>query len=263
MSDAKTYTQDELEAELKKAKDGILAELTTERENRRKFEADLKAMKDEFDKVKATAEKDKSEKDKSELLAQGKYEEALKKHQEETQKIIENKDKALAELKTTVTKFRVDNQIMAAAGSAINPEQVTTLLKAGYEFVEKADGTIDILATDTKSPILDKNNGKPLDIKALTEVFLADNKHLVKPGAQFGGAGSQQGQNRNYESSGNDYDAQINKIRGNPNLTEAERRHEIIKIKARRSSANLVGVGSNNTEKSTLDAVRQAARSGG
>jgi predicted nucleic acid-binding Zn-ribbon protein len=263
MLEPKTFTQEELDAELKKAKDGILAELSTERENRRKFEADLKAMKDEFEKVKSEQEKTVSEKEKTELLAQGKYEEALKKYQDETQAVISKKEQAIAELKATITKYRVDNQIMEAAGEAINPKQVTTLIKDGYELIEKPDGTIEVLNASDKTPVLNNSTGKPVNLKELTEIFLAENKHLVKPGAQQGGAGSQQGGTRNYEPAGNDYDAQIKQIRDNPNLAEAEKRHEIIKIKARRSSSNLVGIGGRNTEQSTLDAVRLAARSGG
>ncbi len=230
MPEPKTFTQEEFDAKLTEATNGVRAELTTVREERRKFESDLKAVQAELEKQKAEREKADSAKEKTELLAQGKYEEALKKYQEETQAVIEKKDKAIAELKSTVTKFRVDNQIMAAAGDAINPEQVTTLLKAGYEFVEKTDGTIDILNATTKSPVLDKNSGKPVDLKGLTESFLGENKHLVKPGIQTGGTGTQRGSGNSYKAGDGDIVAQIEAAQkaGNSAL--------VIKLKAQQMS---------------------------
>jgi hypothetical protein len=223
MSELKTYTQEELDKALSEKTDGIRAELTTIRKEKKDIETQFKSISDDFEKFKSEQTKTKSEEEKKQLESQGKYDEALKKYHDETQKVIENKDKTIAELKAQVTKFRVDNEIMGSAGDAINPNQIVTLLKSEYQFTEHVNGQVEILHIDG-SPVLNKDTGKPVNIKEMTAIYLSENQHLVKA-TGGGGSGTRGG---GQGTGGNTFDTQFRAA------IESGDQKEIVKLKTQR-----------------------------
>lgn len=228
MAEPKTYTEEEFAKELSTKTDAIRAELTSEREKVRTMKADMDSVKAELQKLQDAQKKTEDDKQKKELESKGQYDAALKKYQDETQAIIADRDKKIAELSATVTRYRVDGEILKAAEGSNKPEQVVTLIKSEYDITEKADGSIEIKGKDG-ALVLDKNTGKPLDLDGLAKGFLAENPHLVKPGNEKGGSNTRSGIPGTSRTAG-DLDAQI------AAAIKSGDRHEVIKLKARKMS---------------------------
>lgn len=188
-----TLTQEELDAKLEAAKKGTIDALTVEREKNREMKAQLDKLTTDANALKEAADKAAADKAAAELAGEGKYKEALAameaSYEAERVKLAD----ANKALKSQLTAYRVDNEIMSAAGNAVNAKQVVALMKSEFVITEKDDGTIEITTID-KKPVFDEA-GKALDIKGITAKYLAENPHLVKPNGAagagtMGGAGN-------------------------------------------------------------------------
>ena len=189
--DVTTYTAEEQIAAIEKATDGIKAELTLERRKRSDFEESFTTQKAEFDKYKSDAEAATAAVATNDLESKGKYDEALQKYKDESQKVIDSHKAEIDSLKAKVTTFQVDNQIMAAAVDTHDPQDVVTLITAAYDIREGENGMIEVYKDG--APVLNKDTGKGVDLKELTERFLAEKPQLVKA-TSSGGAGSSSSQ---------------------------------------------------------------------
>ncbi len=166
----KTFTQEEHEAALKKVKDGFLEDLRGEREKRKASDAELEKIKGSLKKLEDDANKVKADAEKAVLEGKGDFDALLEAHTKESQaeidtlrKVIDERDGAIKELKGTVSKHVVDNEILKHAGNAVNAEQVVSLIKAGYTITNEDDGTIKILDA-SGGPVMD-DDGKARNIE--------------------------------------------------------------------------------------------------
>lgn len=179
----RTYTQ--------KDYDGVIAELSRVRDEKAALKKQIDDLSAKLDALESDKKKTESERERTELENKGKYDEAMKKVKTEYDTQLESLNKQLAETKSALTQHRIDNVIMGeASGKVIEGKagQVVTLLKSEYRITEKDGGEIEIMTADGK-PVLDRNTGKALDLKGLTNEYLTANPHLMKP-TTAGGAGS-------------------------------------------------------------------------
>ena len=190
MPEPKQYTQEEIDKLIDDAKTATIGELTAEREKNRAMKAKLDEVETTLKKLSDDADAAKKAAERADLEKKGKFDELLKKHTDEYATALQKKDGEITTLREQLKRFRVDNAILAASENAISPDDVVTLLKARYDFMEKDGGNIEIVKLDG-TPVL-SSDGKPVDIKTLTTDFLAGAPHLVKPTSQ-GGAGTKGG----------------------------------------------------------------------
>ena len=191
MAEPKQYTQEEIDKLVDDAKTATIGELTAEREKTRAMKARLDELETSLKKFSDEADNAKKAAERAELEKKGKFDELLKKHTDEYNNHLAEKDKVIADLKGKLTTFRVDNAILSASDNAIKPDDVVTLLKSRYQITETDDGAVEIKKPDG-TPVLDKD-GKAVDLKGLTTIFLAENTQYVKPTTPGGGAGTQGG----------------------------------------------------------------------
>jgi HEPN domain-containing protein len=183
MPEPKTYTEEELKAAVDKAVESTIGELTVERKKTQSLRADLDKLTADVKSSKDAADKAEAEKQRIALEGKGEYEKALETVKAGYAAELSKKDEVINDLKGKLTTYRVDNQILAAAGGAIDPGEIVTLVKSQYSITEKDDGTIDIMR-DGK-PVFGKD-GKAIDLKGLTESYLSEKPHLVKPSGNSG-----------------------------------------------------------------------------
>lgn len=191
MAEPKQYTQEEIDKLIDDAKTATIGELTAEREKNRAMKAKLDEVETTLKKLSDDADAAKKAAERTDLEKKGKFDELLKKHTDEYNAHLAEKDKAISDLKGKLTTFRVDNAILSASENAIKPDDVVTLLKSRYQITETDDGAVEIKKPDG-TPVLDKD-GKAVDLKGLTTTFLAENAQYVKPTTPGGGAGTQGG----------------------------------------------------------------------
>lgn len=121
----------------------------------------------------------------------GEFDEVLK-------KTVSKKDEEIANIKAELYKLRVDDSLLGSASShkAINPQQVTKLLKSNVKF---EDGKAIVYGDDGAKRYSD--NGEPLTIDELVKEFLDTNPHFVSPTPSGSGTRSAIGGNQQKEMS--------------------------------------------------------------
>lgn len=191
MSEPKTYTQEEVDKLLVEKTNGIRAELTGVRKEKDQLKEDFDGLKTRLDTLESEKKQAEADRERAAHESKGEYDQALKKVKDAYEAKLDEITKQSADLKGQLSKYRIDNVIMAeASGKVIDGKagQVVTLIKSDFRITEKDDGTLEILTADGK-PALNAD-GKPFDLKGLTTQYLTDNPHLVKP-TSGGGSGSQ------------------------------------------------------------------------
>ncbi len=192
-------TQEELDALIKeevgKATDGIRAKMTGEQAALKSMKAELEQATAKMKQVEDAAAQDKAEKEKAELLASGKYDEALKKVTEGYETKTSELQKSLDASRERIRALVIDREIIKHATDAIDPEDVLLHAKKLYDFEiddsdPRADVKISIKRKDGSLFFDDKGN--PGNIELIVSKTLAEKPHLAKPASQ-GGAGSQSG----------------------------------------------------------------------
>lgn len=181
-----TITNEELESKINaavaQATGGIRSELTEERKAKKELERKL-AEKEKIE----TDETEKREK--ADLEAKGKYEEALAKTRAAHEKQVAELTDKLAKAEAQIRSHRVDEEILKHSGDAVDPNDALALFKAAYDF-DLTDSSVTVKKRDG-TPLLD-DKGKPLGIDGAVSQFLASKPHLVKAGGA-GGSGSRGG----------------------------------------------------------------------
>lgn len=126
----------------------------------------------------------------------GEFDEVLK-------KTVSKKDEEIANIKAELYKLKVDDSLLGSASShkAINPQQVTKLLKSNVKF---EDGKAVVYNDDGVKRYSD--NGEPLTIDELVKEFLDTNPHFVSPTPSGSGTRSAIGGNQQKEISIADLD---------------------------------------------------------
>ena len=121
----------------------------------------------------------------------GEFDEVLK-------KTVSKKDEEIASIKAELYKLKVDDSLLGSASShkAINPQQVTKLLKSNVKF---EDGKAVVYNDDGVKRYSD--NGEPLTIDELVKEFLDTNPHFVSPTPSGSGTKSAIGGNQQKEIS--------------------------------------------------------------
>lgn len=119
----------------------------------------------------------------------GEFDEVLK-------KTVSKKDEEIANIKAELYKLKVDDSLLGSASShkAINPQQVTKLLKSNVKFEE---GKAVVYNDDGVKRYSD--NGEPLTIDELVKEFLDTNPHFVSPTPSGSGTRSAIGGNQQKE----------------------------------------------------------------
>jgi len=79
----------------------------------------------------------------------------------------------------------VDNELLSAAGNAINPKAAMTLIRSEYAFNVHDDGSVEIAAG---ADVLYDSEGRAMKPGALMQKYLADNPYLVKASESKGGS---------------------------------------------------------------------------
>lgn len=126
----------------------------------------------------------------------GEFDEVLK-------KTVSKKDEEIANIRAELYKLKVDDSLLGSASShkAINPQQVTKLLKSNVKF---EDGKAVVYNDDGVKRYSD--NGEPLTIDELVKEFLDTNPHFVSPTPSGSGTRSAIGGNQQKEMSIADLD---------------------------------------------------------
>lgn len=126
----------------------------------------------------------------------GEFDEVLK-------KTVTKKDEEIANIKAELYKLKVDDSLLGSASNhkAINPQQVTKLLKSNVKFEE---GKAVVYNDDGVKRYSD--NGEPLTIDELVKEFLDTNPHFVSPTPSGSGTRSAIGGNQQKEISIADLD---------------------------------------------------------
>ena len=142
----------------------------------RKFEAKIGDI--DLDQAKQVLK----ERDEANLQAQkerGEFESILK-------ETVSKKDQEINAYKTKLHQTLVDGALLSAASSnnAVNPDQVSTLLKNQVRLSD--DGTVEVLDTNNIARYNDK--GDLLSVNEAVSEFLTANPHFVR--ATQGGSGS-------------------------------------------------------------------------
>ena len=143
----------------------------------RKFEAKIGDI--DLDQAKQVLK----ERDEANLQAQkerGEFESILK-------ETVSKKDQEINAYKTKLHQTMVDGALLNAASvnNAVNPDQVSTLLKNQVRLAE--DGTVEI--TDNNNVTRYNDKGDLLTVNEAVSEFLTANPHFVR--ASAGGSGSQ------------------------------------------------------------------------
>lgn len=163
---SKTFTQDELDRivdqrlarerkKLDKKLDGIdLEEARRLMQEREQAELDRQKERGEFDKV--------------------------------LKQTVEKKDHQITQMQQRLHQVQIDGALLSAASqqSAVNPEQVVSLVKGSTRLAE--DGSVEVL--DDSGTVRYNDKGEPYTVPELMTEFLTANPHFVK--ATPGGAGS-------------------------------------------------------------------------
>jgi len=123
------------------------------------------------------------ERDEASLQAQkerGEFESILK-------ETVNKKDQEINAYKTRLHETLVDGALLnaASANNAVNPDQVSTLLKHQVRLAE--DGTVEV--TDSNNAPRYNEKGDLLSVNEAVSEFLTANPHFVR--ASAGGSGSQ------------------------------------------------------------------------
>lgn len=171
-------TQEELDALIERATKALKAELLTERGKRQESEAKISEINKKLADFEEDHRREKVEKEKRDLEAKGKYDEALK-TVEETYKAKLNASEQ------RIRSLMVDSEIMKYAGRAIRPEQALALIKNDYVF-EVTDSGVQVKTPDGKPLIDDKGNIGGIEMA--TQKWFDANPHFLKP-ASDGGSG--------------------------------------------------------------------------
>lgn len=164
---AKTFTQDEM--------DKIIADRLAR--ERRKLEKQLDGIDlDEARRLKEEKEQQELERQKE----RGEFETVLK-------KTVEKKEQEITTYKQKLEATLVDGQLLTVASknNAVNPEQVSSLLKDKIRLSD--NGNVEVLDNDGTPMYNDK--GELLSVNELVSDFLTVNPHFVK--ASQSGVGSQ------------------------------------------------------------------------
>lgn len=164
---AKTFTQDEM--------DKIIADRLAR--ERRKLEKQLDGIDlDEARRLKEEKEQQELERQKE----RGEFETVLK-------KTVEKKEQEIMTYKQKLEATLVDGQLLTVASknNAVNPEQVSSLLKDKIRLSD--NGNVEVLDNDGTPMYNDK--GELLSVNELVSDFLTANPHFVK--ASQSGVGSQ------------------------------------------------------------------------
>ena len=154
----KTFTQADLD---KVVADRIARE-------RRKFEKRYEGIDPEYyNELSAKAEREKQEK----LKAKGEFETVLK-------DTVSKKDAQINQLMNQISTIKVDGSLLDAASrqKAINPQQVSTLLKDQVKMNEAGD--VEIVDPKT-GQVRYNDSGEHLTISQLVDEFLTANPHFV------------------------------------------------------------------------------------
>lgn len=157
---AKTYTQEEVNDMMAKAK-GNLA---------KKFESRYEDLGDieELRALKASAEKRKQE----EQIARGEFEKTL-------QELASKKDAEIQKRDAMIAAYKLDTPLLEESSKfrAIKPDQVKTLLRNQVRL--NTEGAVEVVDNTGKVRYTDK--GTPLSVSDLVQDFLNSNPHFVSP----------------------------------------------------------------------------------
>jgi ribonucleotide reductase alpha subunit len=156
---AKTFTQDEVNAMIARAKGSVA----------KKYEKQYEDLGDpnELRSLKAEADKRKTE----DQLKRGEFEKTL-------QELASKKDAEIAKRDALIAAYKVDTPLLEEASKfrAVKPEQVKALLKNNVRL--NVDGEVEIVDTTGKVRYSDK--GTPLAVSDLVQEFLNQNPHFVQ-----------------------------------------------------------------------------------
>jgi len=178
---------DDLKAQL----DRMASELKNVRSEAAKYRTEAKELKEktgniDIDKYNAMLDKE-AQLEKEKLEAKGNYEEALTEAQRRHEAALEQANSTTNQWKGMYSKQVIDNVLISKASSrAIDPEEVTVLIRARYNFSVTEDGKVLIKDKDD-NVVIDKS-GQPLNAEQVMDEFLNSRLHLCK--AEGGGAGS-------------------------------------------------------------------------
>lgn len=164
--DSKTFTQEEL--------DRIVADRIARQQ--RQFEKKLEGIDlDEARQLLSERQSAEIEKQKE----RGEFESILK-------QTVEKKDQEISAYKAQLEQTLVDGALLSAAAknNAVNPDQVSQLLRSSVSLSE--EGTVEVF--DKNGTPRYNDNGELLSVDDLVADFLTANPHFVK--ASQGGAGS-------------------------------------------------------------------------
>jgi|TARA_R110000803_G_scaffold42977_2_gene92014 hypothetical protein len=166
-SQDKTFTQDEL--------DRIVADRIAREQ--RKFEKKLSGI--DLDDARDLMQK-REDADLERQKERGEFDNILK-------KTVEKKDLEISAYKSKLQQTLVDGALLSAASqnNAVNPDQVSTLLK-GYTRLSD-DGSVEVL--DAHGVPRYNDSGDLLSVNDMVTEFLTGNPHFVR--ASQGGTGSQ------------------------------------------------------------------------
>lgn len=220
--------QEELDAIINdavgKATTGIRSKMSEEHDAFKNLKSEFDVLKAKTDEAEKAAQKAASEKEQAELLAQGKFEEALKSIQDRHTTTLSDMQTKLEGANERIKSLVVDHEILKHAANAIDTQDVLMLVKSAYRF-EVTDSGVNVKTLDGL-PVMD-DKGIMGGIEMAVKQFLATKPHLVRADAQ-GGAGTKPGDNT--DPSKMTIDEQISQAYKDGNRTLA------IKLKAQRMS---------------------------
>lgn len=159
-SEAKTYTQEEVDNMMARMKGSLQRKLLKPYE-------DL-GDPEELRELKAQQEKQRQE----EQLKRGEFEKTL-------QELAQKKDAEIQKRDSVIKEYKVNTPLLNAAAKyrSVNPEQVKALLASNLQLNEH--GEVDVL--DTKGNVRYSENGTPIGVDDLVKEFLDANPHFVQP----------------------------------------------------------------------------------
>jgi len=180
-------SKQEFDAEVRKANEGIMNDLATERKQRTAMETSLKELQGKMAKIETDKAAADAENERLRLEGAGKYEDALKLKDEAHKKQVETLNAELEKERSLRRSELIDNAILSIASDAIDPQDIKTLVKARYNF-EVTDKGVEVKNVDGTPLLMD--NGGPATVEFAYKKFVADKPHLLKADAE-GGSGGQ------------------------------------------------------------------------
>lgn len=154
----KTYTQDEVNAMIARAKGSIA----------KKYESKYADLGDpeEIRSLKSEAEKRRTD----EQLKRGEFEKTL-------QEIVSKKDTEIAKRDAMIQDFKLNTPLIETASrlNAVKPTQVRDLLRSYVQLDEEGNTVV----VDNTGKVKYTDKGKPLSVEDLVQNFLNENPHFV------------------------------------------------------------------------------------